>query len=167
MKRFLSCKQDISGISTNSDLEVEQQTVNLSALTVRFNSDPNICMTPDSAISFQNIRRPLHPSAFLSVWRFQLPSGRAQSGPGMKRLSFLPKLRWWGCVSTWRFDLEPSLHLCFCEQDLSTSADVQTVKKDSSNEVEKIICEEKDNDHQVVTISSVKTTTCILFLVLL
>ncbi|KAK1893256.1 Inositol polyphosphate-5-phosphatase A [Dissostichus eleginoides] len=35
-------------------------------------------------------------------------------------------------------------------QHLSTSADVQTVKKDSSNEVEKIICEEKDNDHQVL-----------------
>lgn len=38
----------------------------------------------------------------------------------------------------------------FCEQHLSTSADVQTVKKDSSNEVQKIICEEKDNDHQVI-----------------
>nr|XP_046243155.1 inositol polyphosphate-5-phosphatase A isoform X1 [Scatophagus argus] len=35
-------------------------------------------------------------------------------------------------------------------QHLSTSTDVQTVKKDSSNEVEKIICEEKDNDHQVL-----------------
>ncbi|XP_017272824.1 inositol polyphosphate-5-phosphatase A [Kryptolebias marmoratus] len=35
-------------------------------------------------------------------------------------------------------------------QHLSTEADVQTVKKDSSNEVEKIICEEKDNDHQVL-----------------
>ncbi|XP_070690464.1 inositol polyphosphate-5-phosphatase A [Pempheris klunzingeri] len=35
-------------------------------------------------------------------------------------------------------------------QHLSTSADVQTVKKDSSNEVAKIICEEKDNDHQVL-----------------
>ncbi|KAE8292389.1 Type I inositol 1,4,5-trisphosphate 5-phosphatase [Larimichthys crocea] len=35
-------------------------------------------------------------------------------------------------------------------QHLSTSADVQTVKKDSSNEVQKIICEEKDNDHQVL-----------------
>eukprot|EP00064_Thunnus_orientalis_P007568 superscaffoldBa00000849_g7590 len=35
-------------------------------------------------------------------------------------------------------------------QHLSTAADVQTVKKDSSNEVEKIICEEKDNDHQVL-----------------
>ncbi|XP_037634290.1 inositol polyphosphate-5-phosphatase A [Sebastes umbrosus] len=35
-------------------------------------------------------------------------------------------------------------------QHLSNSADVQTVKKDSSNEVEKIICEEKDNDHQVL-----------------
>lgn len=34
-------------------------------------------------------------------------------------------------------------------QHLSTSADVQTVTKDSSNEVEKIICEEKDNDHKV------------------
>ncbi len=30
------------------------------------------------------------------------------------------------------------------------SADIQTVKKDSSNEVEKIICEEKDNDHKVI-----------------
>lgn len=35
-------------------------------------------------------------------------------------------------------------------QHLSTSAEVQTVKKDSSNEVEKIICEEKDNDHKVL-----------------
>uniref|UniRef100_A0A8C9ZD39 inositol-polyphosphate 5-phosphatase n=1 Tax=Sander lucioperca TaxID=283035 RepID=A0A8C9ZD39_SANLU len=35
-------------------------------------------------------------------------------------------------------------------QHLSTSADVQTVKKDSSDEVKKIICEEKDNDHQVL-----------------
>ncbi|XP_076010370.1 inositol polyphosphate-5-phosphatase A [Genypterus blacodes] len=35
-------------------------------------------------------------------------------------------------------------------QHLSNSADVQTVKKDSSNEVKKIICEEKDNDHKVL-----------------
>uniref|UniRef100_A0A3Q3LWA0 inositol-polyphosphate 5-phosphatase n=1 Tax=Mastacembelus armatus TaxID=205130 RepID=A0A3Q3LWA0_9TELE len=35
-------------------------------------------------------------------------------------------------------------------QHLCTSADVQTVKKDSSNEVERIICEKKDNDHQVL-----------------
>ncbi|XP_034547656.1 inositol polyphosphate-5-phosphatase A [Notolabrus celidotus] len=35
-------------------------------------------------------------------------------------------------------------------QHLSTSAEIQTVKKDSSNEVERIICEEKDNDHQVL-----------------
>ncbi|TNM90249.1 hypothetical protein fugu_004483 [Takifugu bimaculatus] len=35
-------------------------------------------------------------------------------------------------------------------QHLSTSADVQTVRKDSSDEVERIICEEKDNDHQVL-----------------
>uniref|UniRef100_A0A8C2XFT8 inositol-polyphosphate 5-phosphatase n=1 Tax=Cyclopterus lumpus TaxID=8103 RepID=A0A8C2XFT8_CYCLU len=35
-------------------------------------------------------------------------------------------------------------------QHLSIAADVQTVKKECSNEVEKIICEEKDNDHQVV-----------------
>ncbi|XP_069038905.1 inositol polyphosphate-5-phosphatase A [Lepisosteus oculatus] len=35
-------------------------------------------------------------------------------------------------------------------QTLSRSADIQTVKKDSSNEVEKIICEEKDNDHKVL-----------------
>lgn len=35
-------------------------------------------------------------------------------------------------------------------QHLSTSADIQRVMKDSSNEVEKIICEEKDNDHQVL-----------------
>ncbi|KAJ8378053.1 hypothetical protein AAFF_G00248480 [Aldrovandia affinis] len=35
-------------------------------------------------------------------------------------------------------------------QSLSRSAEVQTVKKDSSNEVEKIICEEKDNDHKVL-----------------
>nr|XP_019949213.1 PREDICTED: type I inositol 1,4,5-trisphosphate 5-phosphatase-like [Paralichthys olivaceus] len=33
---------------------------------------------------------------------------------------------------------------------LSTEAEAQTVKKDSSNEVEKIIWEEKDNDHQVL-----------------
>ncbi|KAK7934186.1 hypothetical protein WMY93_005082 [Mugilogobius chulae] len=33
---------------------------------------------------------------------------------------------------------------------LSMSGKVQTVKKDSSNEVEKIICEEKDNDHKVL-----------------
>lgn len=46
---------------------------------------------------------------------------------------------------------DPFLSLYLCEQHLSTSADVQTVKKDSSNEVEKIICEEKDNDHQVIT----------------
>ena len=35
------------------------------------------------------------------------------------------------------------------EQDLSTATDVQTVTKDGSNEVEKIIWEEKDNDHKV------------------
>ncbi|KAG7488933.1 type I inositol 1,4,5-trisphosphate 5-phosphatase-like [Solea senegalensis] len=35
-------------------------------------------------------------------------------------------------------------------QHLSTTADVQTVKKDSSDKVERIICEEKDNDHQVL-----------------
>ncbi|KAL7392012.1 hypothetical protein ABVT39_018102 [Epinephelus coioides] len=35
-------------------------------------------------------------------------------------------------------------------QYLSNAADVQRVKKDSSNEVEKIICEEKDNDHKVL-----------------
>uniref|UniRef100_A0A672SZW7 inositol-polyphosphate 5-phosphatase n=1 Tax=Sinocyclocheilus grahami TaxID=75366 RepID=A0A672SZW7_SINGR len=35
-------------------------------------------------------------------------------------------------------------------QNLSMSADIQTVKKDCSNEVEKIICEEKDNDHKVL-----------------
>lgn len=40
--------------------------------------------------------------------------------------------------------------LVFPEQHLSTSADVQTVRKDSSDEVERIICEEKDNDHQVI-----------------
>ncbi|KAJ7994229.1 hypothetical protein DPEC_G00263730 [Dallia pectoralis] len=34
-------------------------------------------------------------------------------------------------------------------QNLSTSAEVQTVK-DCSNEVEKIICEEKDNEHKVL-----------------
>ncbi|XP_056448839.1 inositol polyphosphate-5-phosphatase A [Gadus chalcogrammus] len=34
--------------------------------------------------------------------------------------------------------------------DLSTATDVQTVTKDGSNEVEKIIWEEKDNDHKVV-----------------
>uniref|UniRef100_A0A3Q3WZW2 inositol-polyphosphate 5-phosphatase n=1 Tax=Mola mola TaxID=94237 RepID=A0A3Q3WZW2_MOLML len=44
----------------------------------------------------------------------------------------------------------PPCALCFGVQHLSTSADVQTVKKDSSNEVEKIICEDKDNDHQVL-----------------
>lgn len=36
------------------------------------------------------------------------------------------------------------------KQHLSTSAKVQTVKKDSTDEVEKIIWEEKDNDHQVM-----------------
>lgn len=35
-------------------------------------------------------------------------------------------------------------------QNLSLSAEIQTVKKGSSNEVEKIICEEKDNDHKVL-----------------
>ncbi|XP_016409039.1 type I inositol 1,4,5-trisphosphate 5-phosphatase-like isoform X1 [Sinocyclocheilus rhinocerous] len=35
-------------------------------------------------------------------------------------------------------------------QNLSMSADILTVKKDCSNEVEKIICEEKDNDHKVL-----------------
>ncbi|XP_077942959.1 inositol polyphosphate-5-phosphatase A isoform X2 [Gasterosteus aculeatus] len=35
-------------------------------------------------------------------------------------------------------------------QHLSTAADVQTVKRECSNEVEKIICEEKDNDRQVL-----------------
>ncbi|KAI3372416.1 hypothetical protein L3Q82_022906 [Scortum barcoo] len=53
-------------------------------------------------------------------------------------------------VSAWCFDTDPSPCLCFHEQHLSNSADVQKVKKDSSNEVEKIICEEKDNDHQVL-----------------
>lgn len=38
----------------------------------------------------------------------------------------------------------------FFDQDLSTAADVQMVKKDSSNEVQRIIYEEKDNDHQVI-----------------
>lgn len=50
------------------------------------------------------------------------------------------------------------------EQHLSTSADVQTVKKDSSNEVEKIICEEKDNDHKVIENASPqgsKTLCCL------
>ncbi|KAM6954319.1 inositol polyphosphate-5-phosphatase A [Aplochiton taeniatus] len=35
-------------------------------------------------------------------------------------------------------------------QNLSTSTDVQIVKRDSTNEVEKIIFEEKDNDHKVL-----------------
>uniref|UniRef100_A0AAY5KXK8 inositol-polyphosphate 5-phosphatase n=1 Tax=Esox lucius TaxID=8010 RepID=A0AAY5KXK8_ESOLU len=35
-------------------------------------------------------------------------------------------------------------------QNLSTSAEVQTVMKDCSNDVEKIICEEKDNEHKVL-----------------
>uniref|UniRef100_A0A8C1WF96 inositol-polyphosphate 5-phosphatase n=1 Tax=Cyprinus carpio TaxID=7962 RepID=A0A8C1WF96_CYPCA len=35
-------------------------------------------------------------------------------------------------------------------QNLSMSAEIQKVKKDSSNEVEKIIYEEKDNDHKVL-----------------
>ncbi|XP_062855366.1 inositol polyphosphate-5-phosphatase A isoform X2 [Trichomycterus rosablanca] len=35
-------------------------------------------------------------------------------------------------------------------QSLSTSAEVQTVKKDSTNEVERIIYEERDNDHKVL-----------------
>lgn len=34
-------------------------------------------------------------------------------------------------------------------QHLSTSAEAQTVKKSSSDEVERLIWEEKDNDHQV------------------
>lgn len=38
----------------------------------------------------------------------------------------------------------------FFDQNLSTAADVQMVKKDSSNEVQRIIYEEKDNDHQVI-----------------
>lgn len=38
------------------------------------------------------------------------------------------------------------------------------MKKDSSNEVEKIIYEEKDNGHQVITISLVKTAA--LFFIL-
>lgn len=36
-----------------------------------------------------------------------------------------------------------------CIQDLSTSAEVQMVMKDSTNEVEKIIYEDKGNDHKV------------------
>uniref|UniRef100_A0A8C1PRG0 inositol-polyphosphate 5-phosphatase n=1 Tax=Cyprinus carpio TaxID=7962 RepID=A0A8C1PRG0_CYPCA len=35
-------------------------------------------------------------------------------------------------------------------QNLSMSADIMTVKNGSSNEVEKIICEEKDNDHKLL-----------------
>lgn len=42
------------------------------------------------------------------------------------------------------------LRLCSHDQHLSTEADVQTVKKHSSNELEKIIYEEKNNDHQVI-----------------
>ncbi|XP_068559757.1 inositol polyphosphate-5-phosphatase A isoform X1 [Cebidichthys violaceus] len=40
--------------------------------------------------------------------------------------------------------------LSVVQQHLSTAADVQTVKKECSNEVEKIIYEEKVNDHQVL-----------------
>lgn len=71
---------------------------------------------------------------------------------------FLCKLSW--CVSAWHFDIYPSLCLCFCEQHLSTSANVQRVKKDSSNEVEKIICKEKDNDHQVVILALIIILFC-------
>lgn len=60
------------------------------------------------------------------------------------------KLRYCGQVSGQHFTPSPPCALCFGVQHLSTSADVQTVKKHSSNEVEKIICEDKDNDHQVI-----------------
>ena len=43
---------------------------------------------------------------------------------------------------------------CARVQDLSTATDVQTVTKDGSNEVEKIIWEEKDNDHKVTMTTS-------------
>lgn len=46
--------------------------------------------------------------------------------------------------------LTETLSFVFFDQDLSTAADVQMVKKDSSNEVQRIIYEEKDNDHQVI-----------------
>lgn len=55
-----------------------------------------------------------------------------------------------------------------CGQHLSTSAEAQTVKKNSSNEVEKIIWEEKDNDHQVTKTKPGKTAAdsfCVTFCV--
>lgn len=118
---------------------------------------------PDSVINLQDIRRPLPPSAFLSVWRFQLPSGHTKSCPGNL---ISPEAQVIRRVSAGHIDTNPFLCSCFCEQHLSTSADVQTVKKDSSNEVEKIICEEKDNDHQVIKPSSVEMTTDMLFFLL-
>lgn len=72
-------------------------------------------------------------------------------------------LRRWRCVSVGLIDLGPFLCLCVCVQHLSTAADVQTVKRECSNEVEKIICEEKDNDRQVIKPSSVKTTAISFF----
>lgn len=42
-------------------------------------------------------------------------------------------------------------------QHLSTSAQAQTVKKSSSDEVERIIWEEKDNDHQVSRVAAGRT----------
>lgn len=50
----------------------------------------------------------------------------------------------------WAYHLDTELSLGLCVQHLSNETDVQTVKKDSSNEVQKIICEEKDNDRQVI-----------------
>lgn len=47
-----------------------------------------------------------------------------------------------------------------CIQDLSTSAEVQMVMKDSTNEVEKIIYEDKGNDHKVRLRDSWNTSWC-------
>lgn len=56
-------------------------------------------------------------------------------------------------------------YLIPCGQRLSTSAEAQTVKKNSSNEVEKIIWEEKDNDHQVTKVKPGKTAADSFFFV--
>lgn len=61
------------------------------------------------------------------------------------RTEALPIDTVWWCVKY--FFLFPDV--CLCIQDLSTSAEVQMVMKDSTNELEKIIYEEKGNDHKV------------------
>lgn len=105
-----------------------------------------------SMLSLQDIRQPLHSSftAFFPVWRFQLPSGHAESGSGT-RIS--PSFRVWLSLFLTLF---PPL-LTRRRQHLSTSAQAQTVKKSSSDEVERIIWEEKDNDHQVSRVAAGRT----------